>query len=81
MGCVQDALYSHALFPKFEICGLTTGSRQRPGAMLLFAYTLCGQLYVSLGYDENSYADGVVEEFYGAMFEGIEEFLLPTPPA
>lgn len=49
--------------------------------MLLFAYTLCGQLYVSLGYDENSYADGVVEAFYGAMFEGIEEFLLPTAPA
>lgn len=45
--------------------------------MLLFAYTLCGKLYLSLGYDKNAYADGVVEAFYDALHEGVRDFLLP----
>lgn len=74
----QDALYQHAKFPSIKINGLTTGSRQRPGAMLLFAYTLCGRLYLSLGYDKNAYAEGSVEKFWDALFEGVKEFLLPA---
>ena len=34
-----DAMYKHAAFPEIKLRSLTTGSRQRPGGLLLFAYT------------------------------------------
>jgi hypothetical protein len=34
-----DGMYKHASFPEIQLTSLTTGSRQRPGALLLFAYT------------------------------------------
>ena len=34
-----DGMYKHAAFPDITLKSLTTGSRQRPGGLLLFAYT------------------------------------------
>ena len=69
-------MYKHASFPKLKLHTLTTGSRQRPGAMLMFAYTLAGRLFVSLGYDANGYPDGVVEGFYDELLKGVDQFLI-----
>lgn len=35
-----DGMYKHATFPAVKMYSLTTGSRQRPGGLLLFTYTL-----------------------------------------
>jgi len=69
-------MYKHATFPKIKLEELTTGSRQRPGAMLLFAYTFVGQLFISLGYDSKGYPDGVVEEYYKEMLQCARDFLM-----
>jgi len=55
---------------------LTTGSRQRPGALLLFAYTFAGRLWVSLGYDENGFEPGAIERWRTALVGGVDELLL-----
>lgn len=55
---------------------LTTGSRQRAGAMLVFGYTFAGRLWLSLGYDENGFADGVVERWWAEVLKGVDEFLV-----
>ena len=33
-----DGMYKHAAYPDIKLTSLTTGSRQRPGGLLLFAY-------------------------------------------
>lgn len=70
-----DGIYKHANFPEIELHTLTTGSRQRPGGMLLFAYTFAGKLWVSLGYDENGFDKALVQKFWDNCIDGIEEFL------
>ncbi|KAF9074846.1 hypothetical protein BDP27DRAFT_1380944 [Rhodocollybia butyracea] len=70
-----DGTYKHAAFPKIRLHTLTTGSRQRSGAMLLFGYTFVGKLWVSLGYDMNGFEEGFVERFWGNVFSSIEELL------
>ncbi|KAI0706097.1 hypothetical protein BC835DRAFT_1260804 [Cytidiella melzeri] len=70
-----DGIYKHANYPSIKIHTLTTGSRQRHGAMLLFGYTFAGKLWVSLGYDASGYADGVVERFWSEVIGALEEFL------
>ncbi|KAF8665373.1 hypothetical protein AX16_000392 [Volvariella volvacea WC 439] len=70
-----DAIYKHASFPEIQLHTLTTGSRQRPGGMLLFSYTFVGKLWVSLGYDENGFEKGVVDTYWHNILSGIEEFL------
>jgi hypothetical protein len=70
-----DGMYKHADFPKIELHTLTTGSRQRPGSMLLFGYTFAGKLFVSLGYDENGFEKEVVQRFWANVLGGIDEFL------
>jgi hypothetical protein len=71
-----DGMYKHAQFPDVKLHTLTTGSRQRHGAMLLFGYTFVGKLWVSLGYDKNGFADGVVDKFWTEALQAIDEFLL-----
>ena len=68
-------MYKHASFPAVRLHTLTTGSRQRHGAMLLFGYTFVGRLWVSLGYDENGFAEGVVDRFWTEALKVIDEFL------
>jgi len=70
-----DGIYKHAGFPEIELHTLTTGSRQRPGGMLLFGYTFAGKLWVSLGYDENGFDRGVVRKFWSNCLNAIDELL------
>ncbi|KAJ3721745.1 hypothetical protein C8R42DRAFT_580772 [Lentinula raphanica] len=71
-----DGIYKHAAFSQIKLHSLTTGSRQRAGAMLLFGYTFVGKLWISLGYDENGFEKGIVETFWNNVFSSIEELLL-----
>lgn len=70
-----DGMYKHANFPIIELHTLTTGSRQRKGAMLLFGYTFAGKLWVSLGYDENGFDKDVVQKYWDNCISAIDEFL------
>jgi len=70
-----DGIYKHQTFPALEMHTLTTGSRQRSGAMLLFGYTFKGKLWISLGYDENGFAEGVVEKFWEEALSCVGDFL------
>ncbi|QRW20465.1 hypothetical protein RhiXN_09440 [Rhizoctonia solani] len=58
-----DGMYTHAAYGPIKLDTLTTGSRQRAGAMLLFSYTFVGKLWLCFGYDENGFDRAVVEEF------------------
>lgn len=55
---------------------LTTGSRQRPRALLLFAYTFADKLWFSLGYDVNGFEERAIEKWWSELQSGVEEFLL-----
>lgn len=70
-----DGVYKHAEFPAIKLTALTTGSRQRSGAMLLFGYTFAGKMYVSLGYDENGLERDVVQKFWTGILGAMDEFL------
>lgn len=71
-----DGMYSHKTLHGLRLHTLTTGSRQRPGALLLFAYTFGGKFWMSLGYDAKGFKEGVIEAWWGEMLKGVEEFLL-----
>lgn len=70
-----DAVYKHASYSEIQLHTLTTGSRQRPGGMLLFGYTFAGKLWVSLGYDENGFDQGIVDKFWCSCLNAIDELL------
>jgi len=70
-----DGIYKHATFPDVKLHTLTTGSRQRHSAMLMFAYTFAGKLWISLGYDENGYDREIVELFWRNVETAAREFL------
>lgn len=71
-----DGMYKHSTYPDIQLHSLTTGSRQRPGGMLLFAYTFAGKLWISLGYDENGFEQETIQTFWDNVLSGIREFLL-----
>ncbi|KAF5368480.1 hypothetical protein D9758_002233 [Tetrapyrgos nigripes] len=71
-----DGTYKHSRYPEIELHTLTTGSRQRPGGMLLFGYTFRSKFWVSLGYDKNGFEEGVVERFWNQVLLSIEELLV-----
>ncbi|KAL7412464.1 hypothetical protein BDY24DRAFT_392992 [Mrakia frigida] len=74
-----DAIYAHSTyFPYFTLTALTTGSRQRQGAALLFSYTFVGKLWLSLGWDEAGFGEEgkmVVESLWEGLNGGVKEFL------
>ncbi|GAA5969180.1 hypothetical protein JCM11641_007500 [Rhodosporidiobolus odoratus] len=76
-----DGMYKHADFPDIKLHTLTTGSRQRPGALLLFAYTFAGKLWLSLGYDSHGFEEGSIERWWDEMLKGVDDFLLEATPA
>ncbi|GAA5859673.1 hypothetical protein JCM8547_006187 [Rhodosporidiobolus lusitaniae] len=80
MGCSMlgnlDGMYKHADFHGIQLHTLTTGSRQRPGALLLFAYTFAGKLWFSLGYDQNGFEKGSIESWWDELLKGVDEFLM-----
>ncbi|KAJ7808257.1 hypothetical protein B0H14DRAFT_3762510 [Mycena olivaceomarginata] len=69
-----DGIYKHGAFPKIQLHTLTTGSRQRPGGMLLFGYTFAGKLWISLGYDEAGF-DDQVDRFWGNVLTAVDTLL------
>ncbi|CAE6511000.1 unnamed protein product [Rhizoctonia solani] len=70
-----DGMYKHASYGPLKLNELTTGSRQRAGAMLLFSYTFVGKLWLCFGYDENGFERGVVEEFWKELLDAVDEIL------
>lgn len=70
-----DGTYKHLAFPSITLHTLTTGSRQRQGAMLLFGYTFVGKLWLSLGYDVNGFDDEVVQRFWKHLLASVDELL------
>lgn len=62
-----DFMYAHARYPALDLRALTTGSRQRSGAILLFGYTFKRQTYLSLGYDQAGFAPGKIEALWHEM--------------
>lgn len=78
-----DGIYQHAVYPKAQMTCLTTGSRQRPGALLLFGYTFKGKLWLCLGYDECAFDLGdenkskkTVAGWWEEVLSGVDEFLV-----
>ncbi|BGO96573.1 2-methylcitrate dehydratase [Rhodotorula toruloides ATCC 204091] len=71
-----DGIYQHKEYDGIQLHSLTTGSRQRPGAILLFAYTFAGKLWISLGYDSNGFVKDAVEKWWDELLKGVDEFLL-----
>ena len=71
-----DGIYRHPEYLGIRLHTLTTGSRQRPGGMLLFGYTFVGKLWVSLGYDENGFDKQVVDKYWINVLSTIDELLL-----
>ncbi|KAK7064108.1 putative 15-O-acetyltransferase Tri3 [Favolaschia claudopus] len=69
-----DGIYKHSTFSKIQLHTLTTGSRQRAGGMLLFGYTFAGKLWISLGYDEESFDDRV-QHFWENVLLAVDTFL------
>ncbi|GAA6031973.1 hypothetical protein JCM8097_003368 [Rhodosporidiobolus ruineniae] len=76
-----DGMYKHADYPSIKLHTLTTGSRQRPSSLLLFAYTFAGKLWFSLGYDSNGFERGTVEKWWDELLKGVDELLLEEEPA
>lgn len=71
-----DGIYKHQDFPRIKMHTLTTGSRQRNGAMLLFGYTFAGKLWLSLGYDEEGFEEETVVSFWKGLGQSVDEFLI-----
>ncbi|KAH6917006.1 hypothetical protein BKA70DRAFT_1251121 [Coprinopsis sp. MPI-PUGE-AT-0042] len=71
-----DGTYKHQAFSSIILHTLTTGSRQRQGAMLLFGYTFVGKLWLSLGYDANGFDDEIVQRFWKHVLAGVDELLV-----
>ncbi|KIO24779.1 hypothetical protein M407DRAFT_212016 [Tulasnella calospora MUT 4182] len=71
-----DGIYTHKTYPALQLHTLTTGSRQREGALLVFGYTFVGKLWLSLGYDVNGFKEGVVDAWWKEVLDGVKEFLI-----
>ncbi|BGP28788.1 hypothetical protein JCM10296v2_000524 [Rhodotorula toruloides] len=71
-----DGIYQHKDYHGIQLQSLTTGSRQRPAAILLFAYTFAGKLWISLGYDSNIFEKGAIEKWWDELLKGVDDFLL-----
>ncbi|EIN13965.1 hypothetical protein PUNSTDRAFT_95410 [Punctularia strigosozonata HHB-11173 SS5] len=70
-----DGMYKHVSYPDVQLHTLTTGSRQRPGGMLLFGYTFASKLWISLGYDENGFDEVQIARFWNTLTLAVDEFL------
>ena len=71
-----DATYKRTSFPEIKFHTMTSGTRQRSGGMLLFAYTFIERLWLSFGYDKNGLQEDVVDAFWTQVIRAIDEFLL-----
>lgn len=71
-----DQVYAHDKFGPISLEGLTTGSRQRSGASLLFGYIFKNQMVLSLGYDRNGHREGVMDALWSELSKGVQDILL-----
>ncbi|KAF9015657.1 hypothetical protein BDQ17DRAFT_1341427 [Cyathus striatus] len=71
-----DGIYKHAKYPDIHLHTLTTGSRQRSGGMLMFAYTFVGKLWVSFGFDKNGFDEEIVSKFWDNVLVVMDEMFL-----
>lgn len=76
-----DMIYSHEVYvPFISLESITTGSRQRRGGVLLFAFIFKGRMCLSLGYDNNGFEEGVLPTLWQEIGNGVREFLLKRTP-
>ena len=68
-----DAMYTHSAYSPLTLHTLTTGSRQRAGALLLFGYTFAGRLWVSLGWDGGTFGGEGGSEMQGEGAHGVAQ--------
>lgn len=73
-----DGVYKHPSYPSIRLEQLTTGSRQRRGASLVFAYTFAGRLWLNFGWEMEGLGggQGEVGRVWGKMKSVLEEVLL-----
>ena len=66
-------MYTHSAYSPLTLHTLTTGSRQRAGALLLFGYTFAGRLWVSLGWDGGTFGGEGGSEMQGEGAHGVAQ--------
>jgi hypothetical protein len=71
-----DDIYLAAAYPDFEFGRVASYTRKTKGKMLLLAFTFRGRFFIQLGWDANGFREGVVEEFWARILNGVDEFLL-----
>ncbi|CED82395.1 hypothetical protein [Phaffia rhodozyma] len=74
-----DFMYQHAQFPSIDLQALTTGSRQRRGASLLFGYTLKGKLSISLSWESKGLETEQIEKIWKGVREVLGEVFFQDP--
>jgi len=72
-----DTIYHASSYPDIELQSLISHTRKTQGKILIFAYTFRGHLCLSLGWDGLGFRQGVVEEFWERVNNGVDEFLVP----
>ena len=70
-----DGIYKHRGFKSIKMHTSTIGARQRTGDMCLTGYTFVGKLWLSLGYDEESFEKETVGKFWDGLQAAVGEFL------
>ena len=70
-----DSVYDHSSFGDLCLHAAVGGPRQRPGGVLLYCYTFAGQLWISMGYDENGLDRAVMQNFWKNLLDSMKELL------
>lgn len=72
-----DRIYkSHQTFPSLQLTHSTSGTRKGPGALLIFSHSLAGRLYIHVGWDQEGFEPGLVEDFAKGISTCVKEFAL-----
>nr|GAT43353.1 predicted protein [Mycena chlorophos] len=67
--------YQPELYPALEFVDSVGHSRKAPGGILLFTRVAAGQRFsMMLGWDRKAFPEGLVEEFWGCVLKGVEQF-------
>lgn len=71
-----DAVYTRSAYPSFHLHSVTTASRQKAGGLLLLEHTFAKKLWLHLCWDQNGFAEGLIERFWDGLQSAVEEFLV-----
>ncbi|KAF8480627.1 hypothetical protein JB92DRAFT_3040573 [Gautieria morchelliformis] len=71
-----DHTYTRSSYdcPGVSLHTVTTASRQKEGGLLVLGHTFAGQLWLHLCWDEEGFARGVVEGWWGLFIGGVAEY-------